>query len=432
MESATGSAASEGAGGEQQSGRAAQRVSAPERAPGPGAGGRPSHLTGKRGKKGPQKEVPESTEKTEETIPEKKRRQKTRRRKKNKSVSQNEINSLLAELPFAHTEIREEFGFTTTLGKNLKKKRKRTLGGESEEDAGQKKKKETHPNYFVSIPITNPKIVGGIQAVQDIVVQKDQRLSRAMIPVPTLHITILVTNLASEMEVNRAVSAFEECKATVQEILQGTQLALQFQGIAHFRGEVVFAQLLENEHLMTLTRIADTLKSRFQAEGILTGDNKPFKPHLTFIKLSKAPKLRHQGIKKVDSKLYKSFEDHWFGDEIVCRLDLCSMLKKKQPNGYYHCETSFAVGKKHESAVIRNAVQKETMTVLSKLNQIKELLSHPETQMKIRNEMAVKCTQLKHYKQQDLTLSIGSYDLTKQTEYIDTTSEDMGTQTIEN
>uniref|UniRef100_V9KWA8 A-kinase anchor protein 7 isoform gamma n=1 Tax=Callorhinchus milii TaxID=7868 RepID=V9KWA8_CALMI len=339
MESATGSAASEGAGGEQQSGRAAQRVSAPERAPGPGAGGRPSHLTGKR-------EVPESTEKTEETIPEKKRRQKTRRRKKNKSVSQNEINSLLAELPFAHTEIREEFGFTTTLGKNLKKKRKRTLGGESEEDAGQKKKKETHPNYFVSIPITNPKIVGGIQAVQDIVVQKDQRLSRAMIPVPTLHITILVTNLASEMEVNRAVSAFEECKATVQEILQGTQLALQFQGIAHFRGEVVFAQLLENEHLMTLTRIADTLKSRFQAEGILTGDNKPFKPHLTFIKLSKAPKLRHQGIKKVDSKLYKSFEDHWFGDEIVCRLDLCSMLKKKQPNGYYHCETSFAVGEK--------------------------------------------------------------------------------------
>lgn len=28
------------------------------------------------------------------------------------------------------------------------------------------------------------------------------------------------------------------------------------------------------------------------------------------------------------------------------RLDLCSMLKKKQPNGYYHCESSIVVGKK--------------------------------------------------------------------------------------
>lgn len=28
------------------------------------------------------------------------------------------------------------------------------------------------------------------------------------------------------------------------------------------------------------------------------------------------------------------------------RLDLCSMLKKKQPNGYYHCESSVVVGKK--------------------------------------------------------------------------------------
>lgn len=43
----------------------------------------------------------------------------------------------------------------------MKNKRKRGASGrvESEEDADTKKKKETQrPNYFVSIPITNPKV----------------------------------------------------------------------------------------------------------------------------------------------------------------------------------------------------------------------------------------------------------------------------------
>ncbi|XP_078398220.1 A kinase (PRKA) anchor protein 7 isoform X2 [Cetorhinus maximus] len=290
-------------------------------------------------------DAPEGTQKTEET---EKKRLKPRKRKKNPSAAKNEISSLLAELPFPQAEIREEYGFTAAPEKKSKRKRKRTLGGENEDDVGQKKKKKAHPNYFVSIPITNPKIVDGIKAVQDIVVQTDERLSKAMIPVPCLHVTILVMYLANEMEVNKAVNAIEECKEMVQKILQGPQLALQFQGIADFRDEVVFAQLVQNEHLTTLAHIAETVKTRLQANGILTGDSKAFKPHLTFMKLPRAPKLRQQGIKKFSPELYKNFEDHYFGDEIVTCLHLCSMLKKKQPNGYYHCETSVAVGEKKE------------------------------------------------------------------------------------
>ncbi|XP_067881157.1 A-kinase anchor protein 7-like isoform X2 [Heterodontus francisci] len=337
-----------------------------------------------------QNDAPEGTQQTEDT----KKKLRPRKRKKNLSSAKNEINSLLAELPFSQAEIREEYGFTTAPEKTSKKKRKRTLGGENDDDAGQKKKKKAHPNYFVSIPITNPKIVDGIKAVQDITVQTDEKFSKAMIPVSCLHVTLLAIYLANEMEVNKAVNAIEECKETVQEILQGKQLALRFQGIADFRCEVVFVQLLQNEHLTTLTQIAETVKTRFQANGILTGDSKAFKPHLTFMKLSRAPKLRHQGIKKFSPEVYKNFEDHYFGDEIVTCLQLCSMLKKKQPNGYYHCETSVTVGKKRDSDVIRNALQKETITVLCKLNQIKELLSHPGTQIRIQREMAVKSTAL--------------------------------------
>lgn len=50
-------------------------------------------------------------------------------------------------------------------------------------------------------------------------------------------------------------------------------------------------------------------------------------------------------MKKIDPNLYENFKNHYFGDETLYRLDLCSMLKKKQPNGYYHCESSITVGK---------------------------------------------------------------------------------------
>ncbi|XP_073893153.1 A-kinase anchoring protein 7 isoform X7 [Macaca fascicularis] len=49
------------------------------------------------------------------------------------------------------------------------------------------------------------------------------------------------------------------------------------------------------------------------------------------------------GVKKIDPDLYEKFISHRFGEEILYRIDLCSMLKKKQSNGYYHCESSIVI-----------------------------------------------------------------------------------------
>ncbi|XP_058880039.1 A-kinase anchor protein 7-like isoform X2 [Acipenser ruthenus] len=277
---------------------------------------------------------------------EKRKKKKTRTKTKKKKLKPTAacLDNLLAELPFANPEIKEEFGIITS-EKSLKKKRKRTLAAESEDDAG-KKKKPQRPNYFVSIPVTNPKILTGIEAIQDAIIQKDHRFSKAMIPAGTLHITLLVTYLGNE-EVNMAVCAMTEMKDTLLDMLQGKELVLPFHGIGHFRSEVAFVQMAEGEHVIALTKIAETVKKSFEEKGILVTDSKAFKPHLTFMKLSRAPKLRSQGIKKLDPKLYENFEHHNFGEETVARLDLCSMQKKKQPNGYYHCEASIDFGEKH-------------------------------------------------------------------------------------
>uniref|UniRef100_A0A8D0L5S1 A-kinase anchor protein 7 RI-RII subunit-binding domain-containing protein n=1 Tax=Sphenodon punctatus TaxID=8508 RepID=A0A8D0L5S1_SPHPU len=44
-------------------------------------------------------------------------------------------------------------------------------------------------------------------------------------------------------------------------------------------------------------------------------------------------------------------------------------------------------GKSHEAVLIKNALHRESLALLSKLNQIKELLSKPEIRMKIIKEL---------------------------------------------
>ena len=59
-----------------------------------------------------------------------------------------------------------------------------------------------------------------------------------------------------------------------------------------------------------------------------------------------------KGVKKIDPKLYEKFIGHRFGEEVVHCIDLCSMLKKKQSNGYYHCESSILIGEWHLKIII--------------------------------------------------------------------------------
>ncbi|XP_053918938.1 A-kinase anchoring protein 7 isoform X2 [Cuculus canorus] len=298
------------------------------------------------------------------------------------------VESLMAEMPFVDTDIEDEFVMHATSEINIKKKRKRTTGKEIEEESEKKKKKKKQyqPNYFISLPITNPKITSSIQAVQDAIIQKDQRLSKAMVRSGSLHVTMLVMHLSNEEEISVAVGALSDSKDFVEDILKGKTVDLSFQGIDHFKNEVGFVKLAKNDHAAILTEIAETMKKIFQEKGILAGEGRAFKPHLTFMKLSKSTQLRKQ-LKKIDSSLYEDFKNHYFGDETLHRLDLCSMLKKKQPNGYYYCESSIVFGKSHAAELVKEALQRETQAVLSRLNQIKELLSSPEIRTKISKEL---------------------------------------------
>ncbi|KAK7906947.1 hypothetical protein WMY93_015559 [Mugilogobius chulae] len=261
-------------------------------------------------------------------------REKKKLKKNNKSDEA--PDTLMSELPFALASPTswKELGFTNTDPKQKKRKRGE-IGGraDSEEDAGEKKKKKEskRPNYFVSIRITNPQISSAVAEVQQAVLQQEPKLSKAMIPIPTLHITLLVTHLANQEQVDLAATVLAAVEPSLAELLGGRVLVLPFSGIGHFRKEVVFIGLAPGEHRHTLDSLAELLRSRFEEQGLLQGDCRGFEPHLTIMKLSRASKLRAQGIKRVDPSLYSDYTE---------RVDLCSMLKKKQQDGYYHTETS--------------------------------------------------------------------------------------------
>ncbi|XP_036595426.1 A-kinase anchor protein 7-like [Trichosurus vulpecula] len=271
---------------------------------------------------------------------------------------------------------------------NLKRGQENMVPGKEDPMKKKKKKKKDYrPNYFLSIPITNKEITRGIQTLQNTIIQQDKRLSKVMTNCGSFHVTLLVMHLLNEEEVNISIGALLETKTLIEEILQGRDLNLPFQGIGNFGNQVGFVKLAEGDHVATLLEIAEAAKRAFQERGILAGENRSFKPHLTFTKLSKSPELRRKGVNRIDPELYEKFADHKFGEESLYRIDLCSMLKKKQNNGYYHCESSIVIGKKPAIIMdlIKEALLGERLGVLSKVKQIKDLLSKPEIQAQIKS-----------------------------------------------
>ncbi|TRZ25006.1 hypothetical protein HGM15179_002111 [Zosterops borbonicus] len=236
------------------------------------------------------------------------------------------------------TEMRQEQGNSQEGPRGIVEDQKEDLGRELS-----KKLPREAPNYFVAIPITDDQILDRIEDIQELIFSKEPDLSRALLPIQTMHLTIIVAHLGTEEEVKKAVLALKQSKTKVEDILQGKDLNLTFHGIGKFNNQVLYVKMLEEDEKM-LNRIAEAVEQCFIEMNLDISGSKDFKPHLTFLKLSKASRLRRRGFRKICTDLYKEYEDSHFGTEVFSRIDLCAMRKKKQESGYYYCECSINVG----------------------------------------------------------------------------------------
>ncbi|NWS72683.1 AKA7G protein, partial [Crotophaga sulcirostris] len=186
-------------------------------------------------------------------------------------------------------------------------------------------------------------ILDRIEDVQELIFTKEPDLLRALLPVQTMHLTIILAHLGTEEEIKRAVLALKQSKSKVEDILQGKDLNMTFHGIGQFNNQVIYVKMLEEDEKM-LSKIAEAVEECFKEMNLDILGSKDFKPHLTFLKLSKAPRLKRRGFRKLFSDLCKEYEDCFFGTEVLGQIDLCAMHKKKQESGYYFCECSINVG----------------------------------------------------------------------------------------
>ncbi|NXR08124.1 AKA7G protein, partial [Semnornis frantzii] len=125
------------------------------------------------------------------------------------------------------------------------------------QDLGQeasKKRPREAANYFVAIPITNDQVLDRIEDVQELIFTKEPLLLKALLPIQTMHITLIIAHLGTEDDIKKAVLALKQSKSKVEAVLQGTDFPMTFQGIGRFNDQVLYVDMLEEDKKM-LTRI---------------------------------------------------------------------------------------------------------------------------------------------------------------------------------
>ncbi|XP_057891063.1 zinc finger protein 853-like isoform X2 [Melospiza georgiana] len=219
-------------------------------------------------------------------------------RDQSQEQEQLKADQLLQKEDQRHTVMRQEQGNIQEGPRGIVEDQKEDLAREQS-----KKRPRESPNYFVAIPITDDQILDRIEDVQELIFSKEPDLSRALLPVQTMHLTIIVAHLGTEEEVKKAVLALKQSKTKVEDILQGKDLNLTFHGIGEFNNQVLYVKMLEEGQKM-LSRIAEAVEECFIEMNLDISGSKDFKPHLTFLKLSKASRLRRRSTLQMTEEIF--------------------------------------------------------------------------------------------------------------------------------
>ncbi|KAG8133485.1 hypothetical protein E2320_011254 [Naja naja] len=142
-------------------------------------------------------------------------------------------------------------------------------------------------------PEKSLEILYKIEDVQESRFTQEPELLKALVPIQTMHQTIFVAHLKTEDVIKRAISALEHSKAEVQGLLQRQLFCMTFHGTGQFNNKVIYVKMSADEQHI-LSKIAGMVLNSFMEMNIDVSSSRDFKPHLTFLKLSKAPAQRRK------------------------------------------------------------------------------------------------------------------------------------------
>lgn len=255
------------------------------------------------------------------------------------SELEDETENATSTIDYSSTSLKKD---KRKKGKERKKRKKKTDENESEDNSDHEPSpKKLRPNYFVAVRVSNPAIHTSVKLIQDSMVDYDKLLQPALIPISTLHITLMVMHLQPE-EVDKAFEVLKTCESDFKDLFDDT-LPMTFDELAHFRNEVVFGKMNNDEEVEKLKLLATVVRNNYEKHGFPTTDDRPFTPHLTIMKLSRMQTKKKKRVKKIPPESYSSWLDCELGKEMVNEVLLCSMNHKKDKEGFYHCVGSVCV-----------------------------------------------------------------------------------------
>ena len=211
------------------------------------------------------------------------------------------------------------------------------------------------PTHFVAIPVsdtTDTGIRSRVQTVQKTVVSHDKTLKPALIPVETLHLTLLAIHLNlenEEREIEKADKILQQCRTKIlKDVLPSGAFTLKFKGL-DFRFPkkkqpwLRYVKPFGEEGIQKLEKVYDEVRKTFTEGGFPPTDpDGEFYPHVTVINLNNDRDFfEKKRISKIPEESFSTCGalDLDFGEEQVSSLCLYEMGMKKAKDGRfrYNC-----------------------------------------------------------------------------------------------
>jgi 2'-5' RNA ligase len=207
---------------------------------------------------------------------------------------------------------------------------------------------EERPTFFVCLRFTSESIKRQVEVLHKHAVSVDGRLREGFISSDALHITLAELRLVGTLQIEAAAAAVDEMAASMGNL--ATQ-PLQFSGLHHFRGRVLFTRPDPSSSATALLmQFAMELHQRLEAKGVtICRSIDEFTPHMTLLKLNRSMS-RLPGLEQIPTRTFDCpFPGQkagdpvgaiHFGSQAARSLHLCHMVPHKDTNHFYHCACS--------------------------------------------------------------------------------------------
>jgi len=233
-----------------------------------------------------------------------------------------------------------------------KNKRRAKKKGKKEFDQGNTTECEDmgiplRPNFFMAIQIADKNILSKVSQLQQTLSEKTlstpwhslkttEIFKDAMVPVQKLHFTLHVMHLKGDEDIEKAQQVLKDCWNEVRQDYIDDPMDLTIEGLGHFKNNVLFAQIKEEKHILRLEKLSYLIQTKF-AELKISGEPRPFKPHMTIAKISRSNKLHKKRIRTFPPEMWSGYEETNFGVQHVNSLQLLCMAGEDKLTGYYRC-----------------------------------------------------------------------------------------------